>query len=197
MFSKVEYALLMRSHSRKNRGLQESRLKEQARGSSHEINRFRELRSNVSFRTPSRENHARREIVRREAIDASTPANPNRMQLRADSLTPPWGNTNAQSPERRALVALAPGTVKHNSYRRMGPRSAQLSALAEHDQGRRRMRLDLFELVRQSVSGPLGLRHCRERQRNALALEPAIGTNRLMAPIANAEMADDHERRAS
>jgi hypothetical protein len=51
-----------------------------------------------AFALPAGKNHARREIVRREAIDASRPANPNRTQLRADSLTPPWGNTNAQVP---------------------------------------------------------------------------------------------------
>jgi hypothetical protein len=51
-----------------------------------------------AFALQAGKKHSRREIVRREAIDASRLANPNRTQLRAESLRPPWGDTNAQVP---------------------------------------------------------------------------------------------------
>jgi hypothetical protein len=80
----------------------------------------------VRFRTPNRGKNTHVEkVARREALDARELEDPNRTQLRAESLTPPWGNTNAPSPERRALVALVPLTVKHISYRRAEPSRAR------------------------------------------------------------------------
>jgi hypothetical protein len=51
-----------------------------------------------AFALPAGKKHARREVVRREALDARELVDPNRTQLRAESPTPPWGNTNAQVP---------------------------------------------------------------------------------------------------
>jgi hypothetical protein len=113
MVSKVEFALEMRRSGRSCRQVIASGI------------RVGNCALRFAFALPAGKNHARREIVRHEAIDVpeTRRRDPHAASSRLAHAT--WGEHECTSPERRALVALAPGTVKHNSYR---PADASISA---------------------------------------------------------------------